>query len=140
MPQRLSGVWFKLVEPDGFYLGILMVPEGVARMLEDKGCPVRVARRNAMPSWRDWAQGIRPQDYDMVDAMGFYPCPSISDDAIAVVGITLSELNKEPGFAFIPSAEYMQRGPVPEKKPQRRQSAVTEPAPNRFAVLDFPDE
>jgi len=137
MPKRLSGAWFKLVEPDGFYLGILMVPERIALSLEENRGPFNVPQRANWPSI-SFGMDIAPMDVS-VKMMTFLPAYE-PPDALMVYGISMSDLNKEPGFAFIPGAEYMQRGPVPEKKPQRRQSAVTEAAPNRLAVLDFPDE
>lgn len=39
MSNRLSGAWFKLVDQRGNDLGSLMVPEGVARHMENNTTP-----------------------------------------------------------------------------------------------------
>ena len=126
MAQRLSGIWFKLVEGDGFYLGILIVPLQVALNIEDKG-RWRVAKRaELMPDVN-------------VSFMDFIAADHIMRDAIMIFGITVSDINKEPGFAFIPSAEYMQRGPAVLTQPAVRR-ANTEAVNNRFTGLEFANE
>lgn len=141
MAQRLSGIWFKLVEPDGFHLGILMVPPGVAGNIETHGrcrCPQRA---DWMPAWA-WTIGAGGMTAPMgvtVSFIDFVPADHLMRDAIMVFGISLSGLNKEPGFAFIPSAEYMFRGlaqPAKVKGKDVQNQAVA----SRFSVLDFADD
>jgi hypothetical protein len=132
MPQRLSGIWFKLVEGDGFYLGILMVPEDVARALESPG-RTRCARMPTMAIGL-WT-GTNAAPVAEIQTIDFVLADNLMRDAIMVFGITLSDLNKERGFAFIPSAEYLLRGPT---KAQVNAGKVNDKAvSNRFAALDF---
>lgn len=133
MPQRLSGIWFKLVEPDGFYRGILMVPQVVAVTIEQNR-PCRMAQRGKLPSVSDY--GVLPNDISFMD---FVPASDyLLRDAIMVFGISLSDLNKEPGFAFIPSADYLARGPRPvEIKKVAEGSTMERAVASRFERLDF---
>lgn len=133
MAQRLSGIWFKLVDQDGCYLGILMVPEDIALGMEGTG-RYRCARRVSLPSVASWmgkaTKSLIPEPTYMID---FVAADHLMQDAIMVFGITLSDLNKERGFAFIPSAEYLQRGPsLPKVEP-----VTAQPVDSRFQVLDF---
>lgn len=110
MPQRLSGIWFKLAEPDGFYLGILMVPLQVALNLEDMGRG-RVAATAALPSISsfDPRERLSPAEYT-INYIDLVQADHLLRDAIMVFGISASNLNKESGFAFIPSAGRDQEG------------------------------
>lgn len=135
MPKRLSGAWFKLVEPDGFYLGILMVPEQVASEIERRDGPFRYPRRPPMSMYTMWRDKLEPSAMMDMQIIDLVPAPYPMTDAIMVFGISLSDLNKEPGFAFIPSADYLNRGPAETVK--KTAKTKPEPVPNRFSVLDF---
>ena len=133
MAQRLSGIWFKLVEPDGFYMGILMVPKEVADGIETNN-RWRVAKRmrpdELLPVPWSKAAPLPVMSVSMID---FVAADGLMRDAIMVFGLTMAELNQERGFAFIPSAEYLQRGPsLPKVEPVK-----AEPVDSRFKVLDF---
>ena len=129
MAQRLSGIWFKLVQPDGFYLGILCVPQSVAEGIEKGGrwrCQMSVQRYVSTADDRLVARAP-----DRIYYFDFVPMDHIMRDAIAVFGISLSDLNKEPGFALIPSKDYIDLGkPAPANiaPPEKKTS---------FPELDF---
>lgn len=137
--MRLSGIWFKLLEPDGFYMGILMVPKEVADGIElqnrwrvarpEAGIPFSKATTIAPNYYR---VDLAPSDMS-ISMIDFVAADHLMRDAIMVFGISLSDLNKERGFAFIPSAEFLQRGPSLPKVEQVK----AEPADSRFKVLDF---
>lgn len=140
MAQRLSGIWFKLVEPDGFHLGILMVPEQIAHGIETRGRWRCAQRADWMPAGA-WTIGdgmTAPMDVT-VSFIDFVPADHLMRDAIMVFGISLSGLNKEPGFAFIPSAEYMFRGPAQTAKVKGK-DVQSQAVASRFSVLDFADD
>lgn len=137
MAQRLSGIWFKLVEPDGFHLGILMVPEQVAHGIETRG-RWRCAKRSSLPSIAAFVPGVSPAMAMEGNLIDFVPADHLMRDAIMVFGISLSDLNKEAGFAFIPSAEYMFRGPAQPAKVKGK-DVQSQAVASRFSVLDFAD-
>lgn len=118
MAKRLSGIWFKVVEMDGFYAGILMVPQEVAHGIESATC-CRYAKcfdLTIKPAWL--VTGANVQKIAPIDYIDFVSADGSMRDAIMVYGITMSDLNKERGFAFIPSAEYLLRGkPIPRITP-----------------------
>lgn len=107
--MQLSGNWFKLVEPGAAYLGVLMVPEWVSADIEsrrERGDAVQVARR-AHWSAVGWC---RNASNDSERSAVFLIAPIYrQDDALALIGITPEEISAEPGFAFLPSAEYLRR-------------------------------
>lgn len=105
MAMRLSGIWFKYVEPDGFYLGILMMPQDAADMVEKHG------RARTRKAWVPSAvPSFKVQGSVMVEFIDIVAMDQQVTGAVAVFGISPSDLNKERGFAFVPSADYLQRG------------------------------
>lgn len=105
MSRRLSGAWFKLVTQRGDDLGVLMMPEDIARHLE---------REKLAWTGQEFPQ-MRVSDFNpntipaIVDSRRYhivrahYP----HEHAIFLVGISPEKLSERPGFAFLPSAHYM---------------------------------
>lgn len=129
----LSGGSIKLCDEQGVFIGVLMVPSNVGVQLdyiEGHRRTVRVFKRPPMnlafPSLHDEA---------MLDAMRaqfflIIPTPSGS---FTLARITPEEISAEPGFAFLPSAEYMRR-PAPEKIEARK---PIEAGPHLTAARDL---
>jgi hypothetical protein len=112
--MRLSGAWFKLADERGVYIGLLMVPEVVSDAFEKKHeTSVRCVRHPQMPMWLD-------NPGAMNNLVAFTPfVVELSwrieaRDMLTLWLITPEEISAEPGFAFLPSAEYL-RQPVVEK-------------------------
>ena len=112
MAMRLSGIWFKLVEGDGFFLGILLVPKDVADSIEQHG-RCRVARAMGLSVMASFELGAMMRPSDAINFIDFTRSYDDRRDAIMMFGCTVSDINKENGFAFVPSADYLGRAYVP---------------------------
>lgn len=119
--QRLSGCWFKLFDPDGTHLGVVIVPEDVARYLETER-QVTVAQRfppiRAFESVYNITE-VTVRQFYLAEAM--YP-----NDGVMLFNITPEQLSLEPGFAFTPGSGYRARPAQTIKVP---------PMPNRFTEV-----
>lgn len=107
MSSRLSGAWFKLVTSRGDDLGVLMMPEDIARYLE-KESPAWTGQDFPLmptasfnPNSMNEIAPVGTRTYHIVRAQ--YP----HEHAIFLVGISPEKLSQRPGFAFLPSAHYM---------------------------------
>ena len=106
MPKRLSGAWFKWVEQDGFYLGLLLMCEQYASIV-DGGGTFTVAR--GLPSVENpFSPG---NAVGMADIKTFLIAPAYQPGAIYVVGITPEEIETEANFAFQASLAYLRGRP-----------------------------
>lgn len=118
--NRLSGAWFKLCDRAG-YIGLLMVPDGLAERFEKRlDRHVRCYRQPRMPvMWgkQDMLSTIPALSLFVVEQNWSLDHP----ESLMLHMITPEEISAEPGFAFLPSAEYLQRPvvekPAPEQKP-----------------------
>jgi hypothetical protein len=117
----LSGGSVKLRDDHGAFIGVLIVPSNISTQLDyvkSHERTVRVFKRPLMTA-ASWS----PHDDAMCEIMQaefFLIVPSYHrSDSFMLAGITPEEINSEPGFAFLPSAEYMRR-PTPEKTEDRK--------------------
>jgi hypothetical protein len=119
--MRLSGAWFKLADDRGVYIGLLMVPEDVSDAFEKKHeRSVQRYRRPRMP--RFFTDHVTMSNTIEISPFIITECWKIeSMDMLTLIMITPEEISAEPGFAFLPSAEYLRRPvvapPAPEAKP-----------------------
>jgi len=112
--MRLSGAWFKLADERGVYIGLLMVPEVVSEAFEKKHQhTVQCYRVPHMPGF--FSDPLAINSVIKMHPFIITECWNIEGrDMLNLVSITPEEISAEPGFAFLPSAEYMRR-PVVEK-------------------------
>lgn len=114
--NRLSGAWFKLVDERLTHIGLLMVPENVAKAFEkDKRSHVEHYREPSLPmgNWTMAMMATAPMIHKFVIGQTW---DREGRDALRLYMITPDEIATEPGFVFLPSAEYLRR---PEKAPER---------------------
>jgi hypothetical protein len=109
--KALSGHSFKLTDPkDGAYLGVLIVPESVAEYLGNH-YQAMCQRYSRFPSIFEG-----PTNYDVISAGQFWLTKAYGlEGAVNVHQITPEEISLEPGFAFLPSAEYLRRVAAEQK-------------------------
>jgi len=119
--KRLSGAWFKLVDDAGICIGLLMVPERVAGVFEGGEFHVRCYRHPGTPpvTWSPemMNEAVVEFRFFLISQSWRYN----ARDALELQMITPEEIATEPGYAFIPSAEYLRRPAVvetPERKPE----------------------
>lgn len=102
--RSLDGSACKLVDKAGKRIGVLFLPKAIAEQIEKRDV-VRVFRRPHQ-SISCFPTSI----LDSVMVQTFLVCQSYhSGDVVELVGIEPEEVENEPGFAFLPNAEYMRR-------------------------------
>lgn len=135
MSRRLSGAWFKLVDTGNTYLGALMMPEVLARHLEREKSSVVAYQRpppiTTFPSLREMQGDVTVRQYTISKA--YYPM----EDAVMVFGITPDDLALEPGFAFLPNADYLLAKLQPKPEPVVVAPRPEPPGPYLAAAREF---
>lgn len=137
MSRRLSGAWFKLVNQRGNYLGMLMMPEDAARHLEGKEYSYTTYRRpepGAFPT----LSGIQADMLlQQLHQFHIVKASYIAENAVFIIGITPDEIITEPGFAFLPSAEYIRAMLAPKPEPIAAEPKPELPGPYLAAAREF---
>jgi hypothetical protein len=108
--NRLSGAWFKLVDERGVHIGVLMVPEDVALQFEKNheyyvGCYRRSKMLTGMLSVTSEPMNSQSASLGRFLVKRCYHLDH--HDALSLEMITPEEVSTEPGFAFLPNAEYL---------------------------------
>lgn len=135
MSRRLSGAWFKLVAQNGDHLGMLMVPEGVAKHLEGKEYAYTTAKQMKIDAY--WPTLKSMQESVIVHQFHIAQAGWCSDNAVHIVGITPEEIDGEPGFAFLPNADYLLAKLQPKPEPVVVAPRPELPGPYLAAAREF---
>lgn len=102
-PKATVGTVYKLVSAKGTLLGVLTVPDWIADMFSSRDFiqfPIRKPLRfelfdeNKAPKMTSLAALCKSYEWEW-------------SDAVQVRGVSIEELEKQPGFSFAPSAAYL---------------------------------